>query len=173
MNRTADKVSPRGQSVASTRMLFHLSAKKILWGLGAIALVISSSAMAMFRNDSKTSTPFQAALNTKSNTNNLTPAVTDVTQIAIPITVQPSAAVPLSEGHPAAQKTTHLEVNKQTIPVPLNGTIHKEIQNSSGTTTIDFSSSSTMSGSSGSSSTMNIDVQSEGKTIVDKGGSVQ
>lgn len=58
-----------------------------------------------------------------------------------------------SQSSQAAAPTTNLKVNNQSVEVPTNGSTHQVMSDSNGTTTIDISNSSTMTGGSSSSST--------------------
>lgn len=80
-------------------------------------------------------------------------------QINSPTTDQPATAA--NNSHSV---TTKLKVDGNTIPVPQNGTVHQEIQQSNGTTTIDISTSSTTSGSAQTNSMMNIQLDSHSKS---------
>lgn len=61
---------------------------------------------------------------------------------------------------------TELKVNSQPIDIPTNGTTHKVIQDSNGTTTIDVSVDSNTSGSSSNNTSTSVEVNSNSEANI-------
>lgn len=67
--------------------------------------------------------------------------------------------------NPGQPPVTHLNVNQQSVDVPVDGSVHKVISNGNGTTSIDVSnSSSTVSDSSSSSTSIQVNTSSSSST---------
>lgn len=66
---------------------------------------------------------------------------------------------------------TRVSVNNESVAVPSNGVVHKEIKQDGATTHVDISSSSNTSGSSSSSSslTVNLNTESDSETTTGSG----
>lgn len=67
--------------------------------------------------------------------------------------------------------TTNLSVNNQPVPLPANGTVHKEINDQNGHTTLDVSTSSTPTGSSDVSSSTSVNLSTTTQSSTSSGDS--
>lgn len=85
-------------------------------------------------------------------------AVTSSPDTYLQSTTQIRSAQPIGEGPTTAD--TKVQVNGESIAVPQTGTVHKVIQNRNGTTTVDVSSSSSVSHTDGVDSSLNVNLNS-------------
>jgi hypothetical protein len=63
---------------------------------------------------------------------------------------------------------TNLTINSESVPIPENGSVHRVIQDDSGTTTLDVSVDSQTTGDSETSTTMNLEINSHSSTEFDQ-----
>lgn len=59
---------------------------------------------------------------------------------------------------------TNLTINSESVPIPENGSVHRVIQDDSGTTTLDVSVDSQTTGDSETNTTMNLEINSHSST---------
>lgn len=81
------------------------------------------------------------------------------------------AVVPAESTQPYTSKTpikTVVQVNGEQIPVPATGTVHKVIQSTGGTTTVDVSTNTSSSGDTNTSVSTNIDLNSVTRSSSDE-----
>lgn len=127
--------------------LFALSYTYIfsgLWGNGGGSLPVRMVGDGTSVNVVNDATPLPQDMTASLNTNVV--QTVDNNTTAVPIT------------------QTNVQVNGDTIPVPNNGSVHKEISTGSGNASIDVSVQSNGSSNSASSSSVNLNVNSSSST---------
>lgn len=145
-----DKVVHSG--VAGQTGLYRTMRQLIIIGLVSVVLL----AIALWRYNAELT---QAA--------SIPPPVEQTSVVSpTPPPVPPTPPVPPVSQTPAPVTKTQLQVNGQTIPVPTNGTVQQTVQSPDGTSTVHFSVNSTSSGSNDSSSSTDIQVDSNSSSQV-------
>lgn len=147
-------------------LVFPLSAAQLLWGLGAVAVIVPATAYAWWRHDSAAvsqaaseQTPHHVMPHIKQA---VSPDVTTHLSADTNSSGTPSGSVNSGQVSSHNQANIQLHVNGQAIPVPPQGTVHKEISSQNGKTSVDLSVNSATSGTSQSHSqtSMNIEMNS-------------
>lgn len=168
MRDAADKVIGRVNST------FHHGAMKLFfWGLGSIAVLVPSAAYAWGNlNPVASSTPADGGnvRDTATKVEKTAPSKNN-TNLDANINNSDSSAADTNDSQTASnanqnQANIQLHVNGQAVPVPSQGTVHKEISSDNGTTSVDLSVNSASSGTSQSNShtSMNIEMNSSTET---------
>ena len=156
-------------AAGAIRLFFRRINTKILWVIATLILfLIPATALGWWNGDS--STPTLVPQRGVGQSGVPTP-LKDATGNINLTTSQVSVSSAISEPHNAktanAPAKAQVNINGQSIPVPQNGSIHKEINNADGKTTVDISIDSSSSGSSKSNSSMNIDLNSTTSSSID------
>ncbi len=169
--REFSQIARRGLAAAAdaTHLLFRRIDTKVLWAITTLALfLIPATTYGWWNNDSLVPNlqpqggVGQSGVPTLLKDASINADVT-VNQANIPTAIsEPQGA---KMGKPSVQ--AQVRVNGQSMSIPENGSIHKEINNENSKTTVDISVDSSSSGSSQSNSSMNIDFNSVTQSSVD------
>lgn len=141
------------------RSMLPLNASQLLWGLGAIAILLPATAYAWWRHN-----PVASSL-----------AGDDQNGSSTSLQLHQSSAAPIDDKYKGASShssnaandsrvNAQLHVNGHAVPLPSQGEVHKEIRTAGGKTIVDVSVDSHSSGTSQSNSSMNVEVHSSSQT---------
>lgn len=148
------------EAIDRIRSHLPLNAMQLLWGLGAVSLLLPAVAYAWWRHN-----PVASSLtsnNQSSSTANLKLSQPAPAKIDTHFESSNTASGDTSQKTNSDNGATHaqLHVNGQSVPLPSQGTVHKEITSKDGKTTVDISVNSNSSGTSQSTTSTNIELNS-------------
>lgn len=152
-------------AIDRVRPFFPLNATYLLGGLGVIsAVLLPAMAYAWWRHNPVTSSVTsndQGSRNTTLHVEQSAPAKIDTK-----LHVDAGSSDASSDSTNRSKTSTQVYVNGEEIPLPPDGTVHKEISSANGKTSVDISVNSVTSGTSHSSShsSTNIELNSQAES---------
>lgn len=152
---------------------FHRFAAVTLWTVGilGLSLILLIAALLAHRAGGMAPTPMdtsgQTALPKLPQMDN---AVFPTVQSSV-VGASTNTSTISENSNQGSSVKADLHVNNQPIPLPTNGSVHKEIVSGNGKTTIDVSVGSTTSGSTSSDSSMNVILNSTTESSTDSSSS--
>lgn len=164
---------------AHLRSFFTFSAAQLLWGLGIAALLLPVAVYA-WRLQFHGSVTSSVMSDDQSSQSKMMPRAEqpDPAKVEVELHADQEGGTSLPDdvsSEPARNNTqtdTEVHINGEQVPLPPDGTVHREISSENSNTSIDISVQSDSSGSSRSHSntSMDIKLKSETKSESDDGG---